>query len=458
MKVLLLNPPGDKLYMRDNYCSFSSKADYYWPPIDLLNLSGTISSGHQVEMVDAIVTKMTAEETTSYIIDSGADVVIFVTGLASWHLDIELIRKLKEKKSNLISIASGGFLLTKGAAILKEYPCLDAILLDFTTSDVLTFLEQRYDDVHNMIFRLNGQILKTKDKIVKPYSIAVPRHDIFPISRYRISTFTGGRFSSVITSMGCAYNCAFCIYSATRFSYRDVNNTLEEIKFIRSLGIKNVTFVDPDFTFSKSRTMEICSALLENKIDIKWSCNSRVTDLDKDLLEVMKKSGCTTIQFGLESASNDTLDKYRKRTDSQSAKQIIALCAKLGISSLGYFIIGLPGEDEAAIVNTIRFAKSLPLDYASFSTATPRIGTDMWKECLEKGWIKDDDRPFDMSGEPFIETQLLSRPQIKRLKKRAYKEFYLRPHYIIRKMANPATIGRFPSLVKDAFKLLRKNL
>ena len=237
--ILLLNPPGDKLYARDKYCTSVSKSNYYWPQIDLLCMSGFLNGKYSVSVIDAIVEKINFEECHQKIIEGDFDAIIFLTSSASWNKDFEFLEKLKNQKEMTL-IASGGFLLYKGVAVMERFPFLDAIMLDFTTSDILDYLENR--KVKNMIYRENGKIIVGERNFHKEFSYPVPRHEIFPLKKY---TFPLGRervYTCMITSFGCPYKCSFCVPGTIKFKLRNLNNCIEELRHIRSLGIKEVLF------------------------------------------------------------------------------------------------------------------------------------------------------------------------------------------------------------------------
>jgi len=143
-KILLLNPPGDKLYQRDLYCSAVSKAFYYWPSIDLLIQSGILGERYDVHVLDAIAERLTPEDCTSRIRQADYKAILFLTGTASWRKDLDYISRFKAGPNPPLLIGNGDILLFKAREFLERHSFLDAVLLDYTTPDVLHFLEGNY--------------------------------------------------------------------------------------------------------------------------------------------------------------------------------------------------------------------------------------------------------------------------------------------------------------------------
>ncbi len=457
-RILLLNPPAKRLTIRDYYCSFTSKANYYWPPVDLLVLSGILSEHYEIKVIDAVVDKIATEECLERIIEWKPDSIIFLTGTASWKDDFDFISNIK-KRQMITSIASGGFLLHRGHEFMTRFEFLDAVLLDFTTEDILKFLENQANRVDNLIYRKDGNIISGERTISrKDFQIPIPRHELFPISKYRLPTAQRKPISTVLTTFGCPFKCRFCIGSTVGYKRRATENVIEELEHISSLGIKEVLFADFTFTADKKHVMEICNQMVGKQIDITWSCNAHSRNLDEEMLLMMKRAGCHTVQIGVESGSEEILKKYLKSTTRETVIRAFNLCKKLKIKALGYFIIGLPGEDKNSVLQTIKFAKELAPDFASFAIATPDIGTPLWEEAIEKGWFDPLIEEFDSTGYPVMETERLSKSEIWRLKNRANLEFYFRPLYLAMLLKSLRRPGDFGDLLKEGLGLLRNML
>ncbi|MCP2604919.1 radical SAM protein [Candidatus Aminicenantes bacterium AH-873-B07] len=455
--VLLLNPPGDKLYIRDYYCSFSSKADYYWPPQDLIVLSGILSEKYKIKIIDAIINKISADECLKEVLNSDYKAIIFTTGTATLNSDLELMGKIKNERKDIKIIASAGIMKFIYKQFLNTYEFIDGILIDFTERDILFFIENNYSTpLKGLIYRKGKELIEYNERLPLKFTIPIPKHELFDFRKYKIPIAKNFPFTVVITSLGCPYNCAFCTAGAYGYRIRIVDNVIEELIYLAKLGVKEILFQDPTFTLNKKRIIELCKKIINNGLNFTWSCNADIRSLDEEKIYWMKKAGCHTVSIGIESGDDSILKKYSKMITVEHTRKAIDLLNKYKIRILGYFIIGLPGETKESILKTIKLAKSLKIDIASFSIATPDLGTRLRQEAIEKGWIPPNALDFDSTEFPIIETDKLKREEIWQLRKKAIKEFYLRPSYILRKLFQIHSIKELKIIISNAISLLSK--
>jgi anaerobic magnesium-protoporphyrin IX monomethyl ester cyclase len=453
-RILLLNPPGKELYLRDQHCSSASKADYYWPPVDLILLSGILSQQHEISVIDAVVERMSEEDCTRKISEIKPEFIVFITGTVSWLADFEYMRKVKAK-CNAVIIASGGFLRSDYKMAMERFDFLDAVIFDFSSSFILNYINGDYDGLRDMCIRHNNEIKIFPENRVKQFTIPVPRHELFPLDKYRLPHARMMPFTCVLTNYGCPYSCSYCIAEHINFKYRPVDNVLPEIGKIVSMGVREIFFKDFTFGVPRQVAWDLCDAFINEFPGLSWICSSRVDVLDEELLTQMKKAGCHTIQLGVESASQQLLDENNKQVNIEIIIKTFAICRKLGIRTLAHFILGLPGETEQSVIETIKLAKSIKCDYASFNVVTPVYGTSLRKRCIENNWLVGENDEFDSSnGYPVIETPYLSREKLWKLRNKAIRAYYLRPGFILRKLLDVRSFKSFLNLVQNGFSLL----
>ena len=315
---------------------------------------------------------------------------------------------------------------------MESFDFLDGILYDYTCDSILHFLDRNYSQVHSMAFRDNGKVVvRQRDKNVRQFSFPVPQHEKFPLKKYLFAPGKRFPFTTVQTSFGCPFRCTFCVASTLGYKYRAVNNVLEELRHVASLGIKEVFFTDFTFEARRTNTLELCRGMKADKLDLSWVCSSRANTLDEELLDGMRSAGCHTILLGVESGNEELLKKYSKGVTKEQVQETIRCCQEKGIRILGHFIIGLPGETEETARETIEFAKELDCDLASFNIAVPALGTPLRDLALERGWLSEDALEFDASDSfPVMETEEFTKEMAWEWRRRAVKEFYLRPSYV----------------------------
>jgi len=454
-KVCLLNPPGEKPYLRDYYCSKISKARYILHPVDLVMLSGTLGQRYSVDVIDAIAERMKPNECYRKIMEINPDVVVFMTGAVSYSEDFSFLEKVKKSLPNTKFIGTGDILMDRGSETLKENSFLDAIILDFTTQDILKYLEG--DSPANMIYRRGNDIINggVKRGRGEEFVIPMPRHELFSNRLYSSPFARCFPLVTILTDYGCPYKCSFCIMPSIGFKYRSLKNVLEELEYVHSMGIRELYIDDQTFGVNFERTVSLCKEMIRRKFKFGWSCLSRADVLSEELLKVMKQAGCHTIIFGVESGSEETLKRYGKGMDIKKIQNIFNLCRRYCIMSVGTFMIGLPGEGISETLSTIELAKRLNCDYASFNVAVPRMATGLRKEAIKGNLIDEGLMPMDQSGNyATMSTDRLTGADILSLRKRAIREFYLRPQYLWYRLRHVKNYPHLLSQFKEGLRLV----
>ena len=222
--------------------------------------------------------------------------------------------------------------------------------------------------------------------------------------------------------------------SIQRLRLRPPGDVEAELVDLAALGVGRVYFYDPDFTSSRERVRLMCAAIeraaRKSGRRFLWAANAHVAALDGETVGRMAEAGCRTLMIGLESADDRTLARYRKGFTAAEAARAVRRCRDAGIRVLGYFIVGLPEEDEHDILRTIEFARSLPLDYASFNLPVPVPGTPLYVRRVPRGLLP---AGSDHSRESTVPHPTLSPARLAALRRLALRRFYLRPGYLFRR-------------------------
>lgn len=240
----------------------------------------------------------------------------------------------------------------------------------------------------------------------------------------------------IITTRGCPFPCTFCAarnVSGRLLRSRSLEAIFEEIDhLVVRHGVRELHIEDDNFTFHKEFALGFCDGLLRRGLDLTWCCPNgvRLDTLDRELLELMKRSGCYSVSVGIESGSDRVLRDIRKRLDTEEIRRRLELVRAAGIKTTGFFIIGFPGESEAEIRQTMRFARTLPLDRAQFSTFLPLPGTPYFDDYRREHPLAT------IPWEQFFTTEVveppagLTRRRMLSLQRNAFLRFYLRPRIL----------------------------
>ena len=205
--------------------------------------------------------------------------------------------------------------------------------------------------------------------------------------------------------------------------------------------------------------MDICDEIIKRKLKISWIGFSRVNTISEELIKKMVLAGCKKISFGLESGSQKILDLMRKQGTVAMGEQATKMVAKHGILVHASFMFGNIGETEETIKETIKFAKSLPLDNATFFITTPFPGTDLYKIAKDEGFITKETKWQDFAPltntPPVLVQNNISQDRLIYWQKKAFRQFYLRPKYIFTKLKQLNSIDALKTIL-EGLRILQR--
>lgn len=287
--------------------------------------------------------------------------------------------------------------------------------------------------IRGLAWRKNGEIVMNPDRpfIANLDDLPVPAHHLLPLKSYR-APMMKTPYTFIVSSRGCSAGCIYCIKHVSyqwSLRLRSPEKIVEELKILKKLGIDYIHMYADLFTLSREQVVGLCKLIIQEKLNIKWMCNSRVDYVDEEMLSLMGQAGCWMIAWGIESGNYEILKHARKGADPAKAARALEWSKKAGIMNWGYFIIGLPGETEETIKETIAFAKKLPLDIALFHIAAPYPGTPFFFEVVKNGWFRPGTRweEVDMDRSTVLDYPHLRAERLEYWQKRAFREWALRP-------------------------------
>lgn len=317
---------------------------------------------------------------------------------------------VKEINRNIL-IVCGGAHATINPEMLLEDKDIDLIVKgegEQTFLEVVRAYESKGDiySVEGIIYRKDGRIYETPPRplIRNLDTLPFPARHYMPMKRYFENTAKSSNYyirhpsATVVTSRGCPGRCIYCCVEkiwGRAWRGRSAVNVADEIELlIKDYGIREVQFTDDCLSADRTRLQEICRELIRRRLDIKWTppAGIAIWQLNKDLLRIMKASGCYRLTFGLESGDPQTLKFIGKSYSYDYARQVIREANRLGIWTAGTFIIGFPSETKAQIRRTIKFALSSRLDFAVFYTPIVFAGTQLFEEFRKAGIAYDPEK------------------------------------------------------------------
>jgi radical SAM superfamily enzyme YgiQ (UPF0313 family) len=294
--------------------------------------------------------------------------------------------------------------------------------------------EQPLAAIPGLVWREEGcEIRVNRDRafIRDLNDLPLPLHHLLPWEKYRAPSIRGP-YTFIVPSRGCPAGCTFCIkHVSYQYSVRvrSPENVVAELQLLWDLGLRNVHMYADLFTANREQVMGICEGMIRAGLNFTWTCNSRVDYVDPEMLQMMSKAGCWLISWGIESANEQIRKHVRKGTSEEKIARALQWSKDAGIMNWGYFILGLPGETEETIRETIEFAKELPLDLALFHIAAPYPGTPFFFEVVENGWFRPGTtwEEVDMDESTVLDYPGLPAERIEYWARRAFREWALRP-------------------------------
>jgi len=314
----------------------------------------------------------------------------------------------------------------------------------------------------------DGSIMSSPDRAPIPVAelneMPFPAWHLFKLERYTNLQPTvdqvDGPSLPILTSRGCPYRCTYCSQiGPRRWRGRSVESVVAEWRWlVREQGAAEIGVLDDSFNINRQRVLDICQRLIEEGLNgVPWIMINgiRANIADEEVLGAMKRAGCIRVAFGVESGNQAILDSVvDKHLTLDQVRAAFKAARAVGLETIGFFIIGLPGESEATMDDTIRFACELDPLVANFSIATPFPGTQMYETVRAQGHILAntwDDFVF-FEGRARFEMPGLPADLVERKWKEAYRRFYLRPKRIARTLLRKETWLRLPRTVRMAWR------
>ncbi|HOI93489.1 MAG TPA: radical SAM protein [Syntrophobacter fumaroxidans] len=438
MRILLINPSWGGRLERQRY-------NRAWPPLDLLYAASRLrDNGWDVHLCDARASGISPESAASRY--GNADLVVVSSSpLDRWqcpNLDLDPLlawtRVFQAERLIVYGVHPTLFpeavLDVSGArAVLRGEPedTLPALCSALAGDD------KRLESVPGVSYRAGGRTIHTPAAApVDLSALPLPAYDLTVPRDYGYELL-GANMAVLETARGCPHSCTFCLKAMYGHGMREKNTAqvAAEVALVGNLGYRFIYFIDLELCLKRHRTLELCGIMRRSRLP--WACQTRVDDVEPELLGEMAASGCRLIHFGIESGASGTHRRLRKSISVTQTENAVRWAKAAGIATAGFFLLGFPWETPKDWLATESLARRLNLTYASFHRVTPYPGTKLGEM-------------LDLSG-PWWENADAARIDDARLK-RIVLRYCLRPSYIaefLRRGTNRlAAVGLFLEFLK----------
>lgn len=465
MKCLLVNPMYQEVYGKSEGISPIT------PPTGLAYIAAVlIEHSIDVKILDANAEQMELGGIQKMIKKEDPAVVgiTSTTPCISKALDISRVTKEINKE---IKVVLGGPHPTALPHEVVKNKYVDVVVRcegEYTMLDLVNKIDsgEGFDNVFGITFKNNGNFI---DNPSRPFikdldELPFPARHLLPMEKYISPQTKRKRFANILTSRGCPFKCIYCNKNIFGYKYRvrSAENIISEMEYLMNIhDIEEFHILDDIFTLSKKRVEKFCEMIKKEKMDIVWKCGNGVgvNTVNKELLKKMKDAGCYSLSFGIESGSQKILDNIRKNITLEQSRGAIKACKEVGIFTVGFFMLGNLGENEETMQQTINFAKSIDPDAAQFGILVPFPGTDIYDVIKAEGRLLTDrwEDYGNLSGQAIFEHGELTKPLMEKMYRKAYREFYMRPSYILKKLMKIRSLYDAKSYTNGLFAIVKMS-
>lgn len=369
--------------------------------------------------------------------------ITFVTPLIK---EADRVAKIIKKNNEKIIVIGGGPHCSSFPESALEETSLDIAVIgegDISITEIVGGVE--LPDIKGIAYKKEKKIfVNERREFIKNLDVlSFPAYHLYEKEKYRTSSAIA-RYNPVAwveTSRGCPFGCTYCNKTCfgKTFRVKSPERVLQEFKRVKEMGFREIHLTDDGFTTNLERAKKICDLLIQDKVQIAWNTVTgiRVDKVDFELLDKMKKAGCYGVLFGIESGNQNILNNIKKGIRLERVREAVNMAKEAGLQVSGCFMIGLPGETEETMQDTINFAKSLNLDLAKVSITIPLPATEMFNDLESKKLIKThewESFKFYSSPSAIYDHPNLSWKKIEHYYKKFYREIYLNPVFIFKRL------------------------
>lgn len=462
MKIILINPQY-KSDLGGGYEKYFIRSGSRWPHSGVKKI-GTLphyipfpfflayaaallkKDGFEVKAVDCVALDLGENKLLEYLSSEQPDFIFYETTTPTISLDTGLAEKIGALLPGAKIILGGAHATVFSKETLAEHPRVFAVVkneYEETLAALLKALRDKTDlkAVRGITFSDAGVITETERPLpIDPLDkLPEPARELFPgITKSDPTIYWDGfcQYRPAVqmhATRGCPYRCDFCLWNQVMYSngkYRSfsVKRVVDEMAEAKEkYGAREIYFDDDDFTINKSFVKELCEEIIRRNLGIHWSCMGDAINPDKELLELMAKSGCVGLKFGVETGSRKIISRIGKPLDLDRIKEIVKVCGKLKIKTHATFTLGLPEDDRESIDDTIRFMEKLEADTIQLSICTPFPGTRFFDYAKKNGLILTDNwEKYDGKASDVVLHKEIDIKEVEELRRKALKRWLIK--------------------------------
>lgn len=469
MKILLIKPPHfhrTEIFESEKFCQ----------PLGLAYLAAQLKITNKklgVQIIDAAALDYSISQILAEVKKMAPEIVGLTSVTPNFSETVKIARQIKGPNNPPLVILGGPHVTAQPTALKDS--CFDFGVLgegEETLAELILSLEKKEANFG----KIKGLAFRQKQKLIinpsRPYltnldKLPFPARELLPpLSFYKPSPSMYRRLpmATIITSRGCPFRCFFCSRSVFGNFYRtrSPKNVVDEMEIlIKNFGAQEIKIQDDTFNVDEERVLEICRLILKRRLKFTWTCLARADLVTYRMLKYLRRAGCWQIAYGIESGNQKVLNTIRKGLSLEKIKRAVKLTHEAGIESRGFFMLGLPGETKETLQQTINLANQLPLDVANFFLTIPFPGTELAQKATKFGRVrkgKHQDYLYQVATIPPFIPYGLTANQIEKSLHKAYRNFYLRPKFLLRQLAKIRSLSQAIIYLQALFSIIKMGI
>jgi len=436
----------------------------YWQPLGTLYVASyLVNAGHDVKFLNGAF--MPHDEIMDKLMQFNPDIIGLYSTTFGWKKAVFTaaeIRKLSFQTRPYI-VVGGPYPIAMQEKCFEDTEDIDAVVTgegEITMAELMETLSEKTSKtgIYGLAYREDGKVIKNPPRplITDVDSLPFPARELLGDAMDYIpppATYKRKPVAVIMTARGCNRRCIYCFQidkeRKSGIRYRSVENVMQEIELCLKQGYKEIKFIDDTLAADYDRAMQIAQEIKKRKLDFTWFTSACVHQVDKPLLKAFKDAGCWAILFGAESGVQRNLNAIRKGITLDQTRRAVAAAKEVGITVYTPFLFGLPGQTYEDGLKTIEFACELNPDIANFHALTPFPGTELYDNIEKYGTMSGDLTDYTYQGIAFT-PYTMTREEIASLRQLAFKRFYSRPGYILRKLLTLRSINDIKAVATGA--------
>jgi len=392
-----------------------------------------------VSIIDADVENLSMIKLKEKMLRASPDIVGITTMTPTIHDDLKVARIAKEIGAKVV--VGGPHINAMPIETMQFFP-IDFGILGEGEYPMFKLIEalsnnSPIDNVPGLIFKNKfGEIIKKSPYIHEDLDeLPIPARDLLLYDSY-FSIITKKRFTTMTIGRGCPFNCGFCFKqpSDQKIRYRNPKLVVDEIEeVVYKYDINEINFSSDTLTFNNNFIRNFCQELIDRKVKVSWIAPTRVDCVTPELLKLMKRAGCRSLRFGVESGSAKILECMGKDIDKKETLRVFNWVKQEKIETFAYLIIGYLNETDETVRETLDFVKKIKPDLLMYNIATPLPSTRLFEQAVTAGLVDPEYWKKFLLDENYPRVPYLF-ANVEKWIDLAYREFYFSPKFILKKI------------------------